>query len=276
MPEPLPLMTRAPRDDNFLYGYLYRTLRRHCRPGQRVLDVGCGMGALSIYLAARGCRVHGVDVRADAVASCRRSAAALGLDDRATFRVMDLNREWPPGRFDVVVCFEVLEHLEEDAAILARIRGSLEAGGLLLLSTPSSRAPLHRLRRRFLGRDPFDERCGHLRRYTVRQLSELLGRAGFRVEGVQRTEGLFRSLLPLTAAGRFFLRCPRFWLTPLLLAVDQATTLFGEAQIVVVARAGVPAEERTPAAEGRGVRALPSAAHPAGCSANRLRRSPRS
>lgn len=238
MPDHLAFLTRVLRRDNFLYAYLLDTVSRYTHPGQRVLDAGCGVGPLSLFLAHRGCRVVGVDLSPQAVAACQHSARHLGLEEQASFQVADLGSLDVAGPFDLILCSEALEHVPDDLGVLVRFRQLLAANGTLLVTTPSPRAPIHRLRLLLTGKDRFDEQSGHLRRYTTRQLSDLLARAGFRVEHAERTEGLLRSLLALTAPGRFFIRLVRLGLTPTLIAIDRATArLFGEAQIIIVARA---------------------------------------
>jgi len=89
--------------------------------GRRVLDVGCGTGRISGFLAARGARVVAVDNAAGMLARCR-SRLASGPSDAATARAADLH---PPalvqgeaprlafraGSLDAAVCVGVLEHL---------------------------------------------------------------------------------------------------------------------------------------------------------------------
>ncbi|SHG25190.1 SAM-dependent methyltransferase [Streptoalloteichus hindustanus] len=71
-------------------------------PGSRVLDVPCGSGRHSMALAARGYRVSGVDISAEAVDHARRAAAEAGLTvDLTVADMRDLPRD---GEFDAVVC----------------------------------------------------------------------------------------------------------------------------------------------------------------------------
>jgi SAM-dependent methyltransferase len=87
------------------------------RPGERVLDVGCGVGALAADLArVKDARVTGVDLDVSAVAEARR----LHRDPRLTFLEADA-RSLPAGRFDVVILSNVLEHLDDRVDFLREV-----------------------------------------------------------------------------------------------------------------------------------------------------------
>ena len=95
------------------------------RPGERVLDLGCGDGELTAQLAARGCRVLGVDRSADFVAAAReRGVTALQADARHV-----AGPELAAGRFDAVFSNAVLHWIPEAAAVIAGVRRLLRAGG---------------------------------------------------------------------------------------------------------------------------------------------------
>nr|WP_062340327.1 class I SAM-dependent methyltransferase [Herbidospora sakaeratensis] len=87
-------------------------------PGDHVLDVACGSGRHALELAARGRRVTGVDVSAEAVAHATREAARRGLD--AGFQVGDM-RALPASAADTAICmgnaFGYLDH-DETVAFL--------------------------------------------------------------------------------------------------------------------------------------------------------------
>jgi SAM-dependent methyltransferase len=89
----------------------------HVRPGETVLDVGCGVGALAADLARiKDVRVTGVDLDRGAVAEARR----LRRDPRLIFLEADA-RSLPAGRFDVVILSNVLEHLDERVEFLRAV-----------------------------------------------------------------------------------------------------------------------------------------------------------
>ena len=84
--------------------------------GRRVLDVGCAGGYLGTILASRGYRVTGID---------SPGAARAGFPESIELLEADLDMGLPPltGRFDFVICADVLEHLRRPALLLRDLRG---------------------------------------------------------------------------------------------------------------------------------------------------------
>jgi 2-polyprenyl-3-methyl-5-hydroxy-6-metoxy-1,4-benzoquinol methylase len=103
--------------------------------GKSVLDVGCGCGYGTHLLAARGAEhALGVDISPDAVEFAARRYARPNLK----FEVMDC-RLLPRRRdYDLITCFELIEHVEEDVAVVESLAGALAAGGVCLISTPNA------------------------------------------------------------------------------------------------------------------------------------------
>ena len=101
------------------------------RPGERVLDIGSGPGFLAAEMAAevgpRG-RVHGVDPSETMLAGARRREASVeyGTGDA-------LALPFPDEQFDVAVCTQVYEYVEDIAAALGEARRVLRTGGRLLV-----------------------------------------------------------------------------------------------------------------------------------------------
>ncbi|MBT8202556.1 MAG: class I SAM-dependent methyltransferase [Acidimicrobiia bacterium] len=104
------------------------------------LDLGCGLGQNSIWLAARGWTVTGLDIAANAIAGARRAAAEAGVD--VDFAVADV-REWQPtAEFDLVISTFALPARGpgRTAAIEAAARAVHPGGTLLLVEFDSSLA----------------------------------------------------------------------------------------------------------------------------------------
>ena len=146
--------------------------------GRRVLDVGCAGGYLGAILASRGYRVTGID---------SPGAARTGFPDSIELLEADLDLGLPPlsGRFDFVICADVLEHLRRPALLLRDLRAVLSAGGLLAASLPNSGHAYFRWNV-LTGRFPSDDRGlfdrTHLHFYTWRGWLELFRTTGFRIE----------------------------------------------------------------------------------------------
>lgn len=113
------------------------------RPGQKVLDVGCGVGRWSRTLAARGVHVTGIDLSPRMIAEASRRAKAQGVAHRCRFLVQDLARLAAGEQYDMILCVTVLQHITDARALRAaaqRLAQHLVVGGTLVLLEA---APVH-------------------------------------------------------------------------------------------------------------------------------------
>ncbi|MEC4764683.1 class I SAM-dependent methyltransferase [Mycobacterium sherrisii] len=100
----------------------------------RALDIACGRGITSVWLARRGMRVVGLDISAVAIGQARNLARHSGVEDRCRFDVVDLDNGLPDGPMvDVIVCHKFRDR-RLDQAIINR----LAPGGLLAIATLSA------------------------------------------------------------------------------------------------------------------------------------------
>ncbi|SDD53784.1 class I SAM-dependent methyltransferase [Ruegeria marina] len=124
-----------------------------CSPGQRILDLGCGTGFLSIALALRGAQVNGIDISPKSIEICRRRAALAGVQDRIDFQVMDCeNLDFPDGHFDAVVGSFVLHHLDLERVALSLSRVLRANGKVACIETMGLNPALMLARRTLPGR----------------------------------------------------------------------------------------------------------------------------
>ena len=107
-------------------------------PSGRLLEIGCAQGGF-LEQAGQYFEVEGGDISEYAVRF---------LQDRMGPRVFSCDIEkddLPAGAYDVIVAFNVLEHLKNPSAALARIRAGLKSGGLFFGSVPNNSGPVGRV-----------------------------------------------------------------------------------------------------------------------------------
>ncbi|MEU8887996.1 methyltransferase domain-containing protein [Streptomyces sp. NPDC048442] len=106
----------------------------HLRPGQRVLDIGCGPGTITADLATlvgpEG-HVTGVDFAAGVLDQARRTAADRGLENIEFARADVHALGFPDGSFDVVHAHQVLQHVGDPDAALREMRRVCRPGGIV-------------------------------------------------------------------------------------------------------------------------------------------------
>jgi SAM-dependent methyltransferase len=139
-------------------------LRGELKPGDRVLDFGCGAGR---FLRELGEGAIGVEI---AEAAVRRARENTGAD----VRLIEPDGSIPVGHgeVDLVWCSETLEHIPDVAHALLEIRRVLKPGGRLLATVPYH-PPIARLGSEF---DPLGQ---HVRFFTRRSLRRTLDVSGF-------------------------------------------------------------------------------------------------
>ncbi|HAN98325.1 MAG TPA: SAM-dependent methyltransferase [Planctomycetaceae bacterium] len=105
------------------------------RDGDEVLELGCGWGALSTFIAERypNCRITGVSNSASQREYIEARARRAGFGDRIRILTADMNRFDIDHRFDRIVSIEMFEHMRNYRALLRRCRGWLKDDGALLV-----------------------------------------------------------------------------------------------------------------------------------------------
>lgn len=136
-----------------------------------VIEVGCGAGALLDELSRNGFRAKGLETSARA----RRVAASLAGDTGGSQQIVGVADPTWRGSADIVMAFDVLEHIEDDTAELGRWLDWLRPGGHVLISVPAHR------RRWGAG----DEWAGHHRRYDRSDVMRLVEQNGLRIEHME-------------------------------------------------------------------------------------------
>ena len=139
--------------------------------GLRILDVGCGTGAMLDELAPFGA-VTGADFAPEALGFCRTRGSDYPLT-RADIRRLP----FATGTFDVVTAMDIIEHIDDDKAAASEIHRVLKPGGRLFATVPAFPSLW----------SEHDEALYHHRRYTVPHMKDLLQRVGFAVPKISYT-----------------------------------------------------------------------------------------
>lgn len=195
--------------------YLLSVLQRLkvTRPHVKVLDVGCGNGAITFAVASVGCEVVGVDVSESSIEHARESNRFVN----ARFEAVPGDEFDLEDTYDLIICSEVLEHLYRPERLLKTMVRHLKDDGFLFITIPNGYGP-----REILGRTEkflrerlnlgklIDEarskvkmldaatKCAvhtsnpdqdHVQKFTMKELTGLLRRAG--LSAVERVNSIF-------------------------------------------------------------------------------------
>src|ERR1700754_3539400 len=165
-------------DVQVVYEHLHRYwLAAELAAGRRVLDLGSGEGYGSAILATVAASVHGVEIDPATVQHAQANYTAEHLSHEGG-SALDLS-SYADDSFDVVVCFEVIEHVEEQELLMDQIDRVLTADGLLVCSTPDTI---------MYSKASGQENPYHEKELTRDEFAALLGRHfGAVREGAQRT-----------------------------------------------------------------------------------------
>lgn len=226
----LDAIEQAPRFNQWMYAAIGPYL------GRRVAELGSGRGNLTRLLKDRRALLA-TDLRQDYLDKLQErwgghsgfKVAALDLTRAADYAAL---QEFAP---ETVVCLNVLEHIEDDRWVLARLREVLPVGARIVFLVPFNPKLM----------SEFDRRIGHFRRYDQGELEAKMSGAGFAVERqfFFNKAGVFAWWVGNTLSGQHSLRPWQLrlynFLTPLWRLLDRVLPTNGLSTIVV-ARKGSP------------------------------------
>jgi tocopherol O-methyltransferase len=109
--------------------------RSELKSGSKVLDVGCGIGGTSMYLAEKyGCDVTGITISPVQVEMASGAAKAMGIPNPPRFIVDDANAISVEGEFDIVWSVEMISHLNDRDYLFKRASELLKTGGKMCIT----------------------------------------------------------------------------------------------------------------------------------------------
>lgn len=148
------------------FAVLQGLLGKDYRPSGLVAEVGCGHGLVqSQFKSAYEVAVDGFELNEHALSQ------SVATDQSRFIYDIHERREELREKYDLIILFDVIEHIEDDAGFLGSVLFHLKYGGLLIINVPALQLLFSK----------YDRAAGHLRRYSLEQL-----------EGVCRKVGLNR------------------------------------------------------------------------------------
>ena len=155
----------------------------------KVLEIGCGVGG-NVGLLSQSGQYRGVDMHQPAIDYCSEKYPQFEFQ---CTRVEDIPQEFSSNEFDSIYILDVLEHIDDQVAILKSAQNYLNPSGKILVTVPAFK---------FLW-SPHDEFVHHVRRYTKAGLEKVLEDSGYKVERIS----YFNSILfPLALIQRLGMR----------------------------------------------------------------------
>ena len=146
-----------------------RLIQKIANKNAKILDFGCGSGAVAGYLKSFGYNnIEGVDVSQ----ACVERTKARGI--KASEINIDKSR-FPSTKYDIIMLLDVLEHVKNDKALMQLLKKCLDINGQMLITVPA-----HKLLWRY-----HDEINLHFRRYSKKELSKLISDSGFEIKFIR-------------------------------------------------------------------------------------------
>ncbi len=157
-----PHMRQASRYHYWIYHHFRKWVTGH------VLEVGAGHGLYTQFLSVHAASVTATDIDAEVIVTMQARLSAPNI----SFRHLDVSNAQScralPGKYETIVCLNVLEHIEDDREAVRHLADLLAPGGHVVLVVPAFQWLF----------TPLDRYAGHFRRYTKLTLRSLVRDAG--------------------------------------------------------------------------------------------------
>jgi SAM-dependent methyltransferase len=179
--------------DKIRAGYVFHALRPLLNAKTerwRVLDAGCGQGFYALRLAQEipHLSITAIDIEKEKIRRVNQAISRLGLENIRPL-VRSLLGLADHDRYDLALCVDVLEHIEQDEQAATRLAAALKPGGTLVIHVPQCG------QRHYIGPHPDWHVYGHVREgYSLNELNSLLRRAGLELVYHRHSFGFWGAL----------------------------------------------------------------------------------
>ncbi len=147
---------------------------------KRILDIGCGAGLVTLLIAKelKPTYIEGLDISPAMI----RKARELDKKKIVKWRIGNIfNYKTPAKLFDLIICADIIEHLEKDIEFVQKLRS---IGNYILIKVPLEDSLINRLLKITELFDPWKDteiRYGHLHHYNEKQLDEIFEKNGWKI-----------------------------------------------------------------------------------------------
>ncbi len=167
---------------------VHKLLRSYDLSDFAILDAGCGTGILSFDLAQRfpEARIVSIDLNSKLIQKAKIVITKKKIRN-VTFGFKDILRLDKTRHFDLIICIDVLEHIENDVKAVRKLSSSMKKGGILILHVPQKfqRHPVKDM----------DWRGHHVREgYTIQEIAKLLERENLQMSWMRNTFGVYGAM----------------------------------------------------------------------------------
>lgn len=229
------LQKRIISSNNFTYRNTILLVNEFFAKKSEILDIGCGVGTIDFYIVSNypNIKIKGVDISEKAIDAAVKNSSKFGFGENISYSITSFPGPVIKGKFDGILISEVLEHIPNDKIAVNKIYSMCGNESIVIASSPSITAPLYRLGML----KNFDNRVGHLRRYSAKEFKKLFENNGFKIIKFVETEGILRNFLFTNSTAGKFIRYIRGPFSDIVTIFDNLTIpIFGASNYYIVAQ----------------------------------------
>ncbi len=143
--------------------FVYELVAKYIKKTDKVLEIGCGTGYGTEILSKTGASIYAIDIDEETIKECQKHSVQTNIK----FFAYDGKKiNLPEKSFDIIISFQVIEHIRKDISYLRNIKKLLKPNGFFFISTPNRN---YRLTKNQKPWNPF-----HIREYDSKSLSNVV------------------------------------------------------------------------------------------------------